>query len=179
MNISIGLKRFWAAMNRSFRRTYTTNVCGHRTMLEGPMSDGESVNLMKMPLAKNGRPDYCLECLGKMSIKCAWCSHTIVIGDLITLYTPKKDYKIPNYAVRYTEDGADAFVGCSRMTCADGFDLCGRWMLPGKVERVPSPLELCLASCKAGKPSMVIVDVTSRYPESATILPTGGSAKEI
>jgi len=166
MNVSFQIKRFLTTISHSFRRTYTANVCRHKTKLEGPMSDGENTNIMEMPLAKNGSPDYCIECLGKMSIKCAWCSHPIVIGELITLYTPKKDYQAPGYAVRYTEDGVDAFVGCSRMSCADGCDLCGRWMPPGEVKRVPSPLELCLASN-----GMVIVDDMDRYPESASIHP--------
>lgn len=164
MSASFQVKKLWAIISRSFRRTYTANQCGHRTKLEGPMSDGESVSLMKMPLAENGRPDYCIECIGKMSIKCAWCGHPIAIGDLITLYIPKKDYEVPNYAVRYSEGEADALVGCSRMNCADGCDLCGRWMPPGEVKRIPSPLELCLAAGGA-----VIVDDMSRYPDSVSI----------
>lgn len=135
------------------------------------MNDGESVNLMKIPLAKNGRPDYCIECIGKMSIKCAWCGHPIVIGELITLHIPKKDSKVPDYAVHYTEDGVNALVGCSRMSCADGYDLCGRWLPPGKVIRIPSPLELCLASCERGEPSAVIVDDMSKYPGSVSLHP--------
>lgn len=164
MSVLFQTKKFWAIISRPLRRTYTANICGHQTKLKGPMSDGESVNIMEMPLAENGSPDYCLECIGKMSIKCAWCEHPIVIGELITLYVPQKDFTVPDYAVHYPDDTGQALVGCSRMDCADGCDICGRWMPPGKVARIPSPLELCLTSG-----GTVIVDDMSKYPESATI----------
>jgi len=111
------------------------------------MHDGEAETIMKMPLTENGNPDYCLKCIGEMSIKCAWCGNPITIGSPITLHTPQKDYEVPEYAVRYTEGGSNALVGCLGWNCAyTGADMCGRWMPPGKVERMPSPLELCMAS---------------------------------
>ncbi|MEI6627472.1 MAG: hypothetical protein WCL61_02660 [bacterium] len=101
---------------------------------------------MAMPLSENGNPNYCLDCIAKMAIRCAWCGEAISIGSPVTLYTPKEDYKIPEYATRY-QNNAKSLVGCLRWNCADsGMDRQGFWMPPGKVKRVPSPLEMALAS---------------------------------
>ncbi|MBP9763344.1 MAG: hypothetical protein KBD10_01190 [Candidatus Pacebacteria bacterium] len=101
---------------------------------------------MKMPLMENGTPEHCLECIGKMEINCAWCSEPILIGDPITLHKSKDPSKMPGNAVRYDKD-PDFFVGCLRWDCADtGGDRCGFWMPPGKVHRVPSPIEVAISS---------------------------------
>lgn len=93
------------------------------------------------------RPDYCHECLAKMSVKCAWCGKPILVDDPITLYTPrKKDFKVPEYAVVYRKDPLQ-LVGCLRFSCADsGIDRSGFWIKPGRVYRVASPMEMALAS---------------------------------
>jgi hypothetical protein len=73
--------------------------------------------------------------------------------------------------VRYTEDDSNALVGCLRWDCADtGADMCGRWMPPGKVERTPSPMELCLASIQTGQSSIVLVGNT-HDPSSISVHP--------
>ena len=128
----------------------------------------EGTPIIQMPCAENGSPDYCLECIGNMTIKCAWCGNPITIGRPITLYVPDKDFKVPDYAVRYIEGGVNALVGCFRMTCADGRGLSGHWLPPGKVERCMSPFELCLASVARGDPSAVVVGDTSNYPASVS-----------
>lgn len=115
------------------------------TKQQGPMSNGKATTIMWMPLMESGAPDYCLECVGNMSIRCAWCGEPIAIGNPITLYIPNDDYQIPDYAVRHVEGGSMALVGCLGWNCAStGADMCGYWMPPGKVERVSSPVEICL-----------------------------------
>lgn len=135
MNNKFLLGKIWISMTHPFRPTYTANVCGHKTEQKGFMHEFENITIMQMPLAENGKPDYCLECIGNMSIKCAWCANPISIGSPITLYTPKDTFKVPDYAVAYTENGSKALVGCLGWDCArTGADMCGRWMPPGKVE---------------------------------------------
>ncbi len=170
MNIRFRIKKLWLVLSNPFKHTYTANICNHKTKLEGPMSDGKHTITMKMPLAENGNPDYCLKCIGEMSIKCAWCNNPITIGSPITLYTPKDDYDIPEYAVPYTENDSKALVGCLGWECAhSGADMCGRWMPPGKVERQPSPLELCMMANQGNEENMVIISDINNYPASASI----------
>ena len=115
---------------------------------------------MSMPLEENGSPDYCLDCIGQMSIRCTWCGGAIHVGDPITLYSPVGEFTPPEYAVVYDGGKKQAFVGCLRWDCAEsGVDVCGSWSPPGKVERFPSPLEMCLQS-----QGMVIVPDLRKYP---------------
>lgn len=131
----------WLAVSHPFRKTYAANVCGHRTKKTGKVTSRGESYAISMPLSKNGSPDYCLDCIAKMSIGCAWCERSIHIGDPVTLYMPRETFKVPEHAVRYDED--DRFlVGCLGWECAEtGADHQGFWMPPGKVARVPSPIE--------------------------------------
>lgn len=119
---------------------------------------------MKMPLSDNERPDYCLECIGKMTIQCAWCDGPIYIGSPITLYTPKEGFVIPEHAIRHNENSREKLVGCMRRGCGEMVAMCGYWMPPGEVARVPSPIELCLTTGKA-----VLVGDTDDYPGSVSL----------
>lgn len=151
-------------VKRSFQKKYQANICGHTTMRKGLIHNDMETIVTEMPLASNGSPDYCLECIGNMSIQCAWCNRPIFVGDPITLYIPQKSFVVPPHAVRYTENDSQ-LVGCSSFDCASsGADVCGRWMPPGKVERVPSPLELCFQTGQ-----IVIVSDMSNYPTSVTL----------
>ena len=140
------LKKIWILGPLFFRTTYNANRCGHKTRSKGLIKVGDRTNIMEMTLSENGNPDYCLDCISKMSIRCAWCSEPISIGNPITLYTPVKTYKIPEYAVLYTEGGSRALVGCLDLNCADGGgDRAGFW-LPGndgrgRVKRVQTAFE--------------------------------------
>jgi len=133
MNLSVLLSRL-------FFRRHRATVCGHRTRLI------EKVNIygeeMKLLVSKNH--EYCQQCLADMSIKCAWCGQYIRVGDPITLYSPSKDFKVPEHAVVYKKDPLQ-LVGCLRFNCAiSGVDRCGFWQPPGVVDRVLSPLEMVL-----------------------------------
>ncbi len=64
------LRKVFLNVSRCFRKTYTANVCSHKTKQQDIMQHGDGRNtIMEMPLADNGNPDYCVECIGKL--KCA------------------------------------------------------------------------------------------------------------
>ena len=131
----------WLTVSYRLRRTYLANMCGEKTKKTGEiLSCGESL-IISLPLSRNGNPDYCLSCVAKMSIKCAWCGNLIHIGDPVTLYLPQESFKIPEYAVRYDKDER-CLVGCLGFECTTtGADRQGFWVPPGKVKRVASPIE--------------------------------------
>lgn len=153
-------------VSRSFRKTHTANICGHVTKKKGFIKYGDSTVIMEMPLEDNGHPDYCLDCISKMTIRCAWCGEPIVIGSPITLYLPTEGLDIPDHAVRYSEGKEQALVGCLRWDCAHLANMSGYWMPPGEVERVISPLELCIQTG-----AVITVDNIQKYPESVGINP--------
>lgn len=148
------LRVLWLALSNLVRKTHTANACGHRTKKAGEAEClGEKVTF-SMPLSKNGNPEYCLDCIAKMAIKCAWCGDPIHIGDPVTLYAAKKSFKVPEHAVRYDKD-KECLVGCLGWNCAfSGADRQGFWVPPGKVARVPSPLEMLMA---AGSDSAAVI----------------------
>lgn len=92
--------------------------------------------------------EYCPQCFKAAAIKCAWCGKIIVPGDPVTLYTPTgQDWKLPKGARIYKEKPRLQVVGCLRWDCADtGADRSGFWVMPGRVERVASPMEMAMAS---------------------------------
>lgn len=169
MKVPFFAQKLLVAMRAPFQEVHTANVCGHKTHKNGFMHNGKNMTIMEMPLSENGHPDYCLECIGKMSIRCAWCGEPITIGSSVTLYLPKKEFKVPDYAVRYGEGDDQALVGCLRWDCADtGADLAGRWLPPGVVHRVPSPYEVALQTGK-----IVMVGDTRDYPASMSLHDVG------
>lgn len=104
---------------------------------------------------RENQPKYCPECWAKAAIKCAWCGETIRPGDPITLYTPKPGVKLPEHAVVYRYIPHLQVVGCLGWNCAEtGADRAGFWIMPGKVQRVMSPLEMLLS--QAGAEVMII-----------------------
>lgn len=140
------LKLCWLAMSHPFRETYVANICGHKTKKKGRIVSLGEGHIMDMPLSENGNPDHCLECIAAMSIKCAWCSGPIHIGSPVTLYVPKESFEVPDHAVRFQDD-PQCLVGCLGWDCAgSGMDRAGFWYPPGKVYRVPTPMEMALAS---------------------------------
>lgn len=137
---------------------YKATKCGHNTKRRGPVSAfGITINT-KMPKNENGSIDYCLDCIAKMSIRCAWCREPIFIGDPVTLYTPRQDFQIPEHAVVHSNDPLQ-LVGCLGSNCAHtGADRAGFW-LPGEDDKgcvylVQTPYEAIL---NAQEPSMVII----------------------
>ena len=141
---------------RLFGKKYYAQKCGHLTALKGYIVVfGEKVLISLKP--KEGKVDYCLECIGKMAIRCAWCGRSIMVGEPITLYTPTNpNFKIPEYAVVYQEEPLQ-LVGCLRWDCADsGIERAGFWVAPGRVLRVLSPAEKLLAAVEKGEEEPVV-----------------------
>lgn len=131
---------------------YVATKCGHRTEQEGRVLAFEHSTITKMQENESGSVDYCLDCIGKMAIQCAWCGKPIFIGDPITLYTPRRDSKTPEHAMIYNKEPLQ-LVGCLRGNCAEsGADRAGFW-LPnendkGHVDRVPTAYEEILGHTK-------------------------------
>ena len=105
-----------------------------------------------MPTNENGSMDYCLDCIGKMAIRCAWCGDPIFIGNPITLYTPHGDFQVPEHAIVYNKEPLQ-LVGCLGWNCAEtGADRAGFWLQgedgKGCVQRVPTAYEAILSDMK-------------------------------
>lgn len=129
---------------------YTATKCGHRTEQSGPVSAFGHTIIKQMPKNEYGSVDYCLDCIGKMTILCAWCGNHIFIGDPVTLDEPDDGFKIPEYAV-FSCDKPRQLVGCLRRKCADTSADCAGFWLPdsdgkGYVHRIPTAYELILGA---------------------------------
>lgn len=124
---------------------YTAQKCGHWTKKKGAISAFGHKGAVEMPFNDEGGVDYCLDCIGRMAIRCGWCGEVIWIGQPITLYTLLDKFEIPEYAIKYSENPLQ-LVGCLGWNCADtGADRAGFW-LPGEsgvgqVLRVVSGIE--------------------------------------
>lgn len=152
------------------RRSYRANLCGHKTKLKGVITIPGEKYVGEVDVSENGNPDYCLACIGKMNIQCAWCENRITIGDSVTLYLLREGFEAPEHAVHYSENGHDALVGCLGLNCAhSGADVQGVWLPPGMVQRVPSPIELCLHGKDGQGSCVVLVGDTNSYPGSVSL----------
>lgn len=140
---------YWRIFRTLKRKTIA--CCGHKTEVKGYLQAFGEKQEIKLIRDKKRTFEYCIDCLGKMTICCAWCGRPIFIGSLITLYTPiDNNFKISEYAVIYKENPLQ-LVGCPRSDCAEtGADYCGYWVPPGKVERFKSMFEESIADLKAG-----------------------------
>ncbi len=153
------LKYLLLRLHSFFSRPTKAVVCGHATKQTGEISAFGRTGIMKLPRNEDGSIDHCLSCISNMAIRCSWCGESIFIGDPITLYTPKKEIEIPEYAVMYQEVPFLQLVGCLRFDCANtGADRAGFWV-PGKdgkgrVHRIPTIFEMMLAS---EDPSPIII----------------------
>jgi len=148
-------------------RRYVATKCGHRTKRSGRVSAFGCIITTQMPKNESGSVDYCLDCIGTMAIRCAWCGSPIFIGDPITLYTPRDNFHLPEHAVIYSNKPLQ-LVGCLGWNCAEtGADRAGFWF-PGedgkdRVERVSTFFETILG---AKEPSVMIVENSSDINEA-------------
>lgn len=140
---------------RMFRVRVLARRCGHQSPLNGTVSAYGEFTEMRMPFNNQGTIDWCLDCIGKMTIKCASCGKPIWIGSPIALIVLDDQDEIPPYAVPH-EGG---FVVCLRIDCGEPCMRSGFWLPSvnghGYVFRVPSPIELCLG----GQSSVVVSDI--------------------
>lgn len=146
MRMLRAIGRMWEGMQlffcSFFNRTYMCD-CGHRTKWQTILTiHGQRGRFT----VSSKKPEYCAECWAKAAIICAWCDGSILPGDPITLYTPTNDgHKIPDHAVVYKQEPLQ-LVGCLRWECSEtGADRAGFWVMPGKVQRVLSPIEQLIA----------------------------------
>lgn len=144
-------------------RTYECD-CGHTTKWKTLMIINGHQGVYRVPSKK---PDYCPQCWAKAGIRCAWCGDIILPGDAVTLYTPKEGFEIPKYAVVYQHEPYLQLVGCLDWNCAAAFDRAGFWVMPGKVQRVMSPLEILAAYPDAD--AIIINDLTD--PQQSIPMP--------
>ncbi len=140
--------------------------CGHKTLEKDTVTAFGASCKTKIPIV-DGKTDYCHRCLEKMAIRCAWCGKVIFIGDPITLYSPRdKNWKMPDYAVLYNKEH-NSYVGCLRWNCAEtGADRAGFWYPPGKVYRVPTPIEMCMQNMQNCRNEVVCVSDLSNPKEA-------------
>ncbi|MEO7617209.1 MAG: hypothetical protein ABIS59_00020, partial [Candidatus Saccharibacteria bacterium] len=101
--------------NTAATGTLIATRCGHPTEVEGEVSAFGKITHTQMP-SPDGEVEFCLACIGDMAIRCAWCGEVIFIGDPVTLYSPERGFKAPEYAVEYKNG---QFVGCLSWDCAD------------------------------------------------------------
>lgn len=143
-----------------------TAECGHPARRRDRVSAfGENRSLTIMPPFGKA-PEYCHACLEKMAVCCAWCGQSIFIGDPVTLYSPRDPNYRPKDGSHKHQDNPIQYAGCLRMNCAQsGSDRSGFWVPPGRVHRVPSPLEIAFAT---GKP--VIVGALDDMRRGASLL---------
>lgn len=136
---------------------------------------GESIGMFTMPKAPGAWFLYCHDCIGAMSIRCAWCGKPICIGNMVTLYLltgRDRDKKIPGHAVVLNAKDR-SLVGCARTDCAEsGADYAGVWVplneqrggqWIGGVRPFKSPIQMVIDSGRA----VVVNDIEKHARETA------------
>ena len=159
-----------------FRTRTVASKCGHKTLGKGEVTAfGQTVQTI-MPLI-DGSPEYCLDCIGRMAVQCAWCSLPIFVGDAVTLYSPREaDYEIPSFAVVFSREPV-RLVGCLRWDCMQtGADQVGFWLPDaagkGHVRRVPTIFEQMLGGRARGSMElMASSDPSQREPTRRLVYP--------
>lgn len=173
----------------------TASKCGHHTSFVGTIHVFGHSATMAMPMNVEGATDYCLDCIEKMSIRCAWCEDPIVVGDPITLYTPKSEkdiergfdamqkrgqiefpfvieeglgFPLPDLAVVYQQKPLQV-VGCLGWDCADtGADRAGFWMPGENGKGMVRRVRTAFEEILAGRPFVITGDLSD--PSQATDL---------
>lgn len=135
----------WQKVECNLYRTLGRNhkcACGHTAKRKTVITvhDVQHVYIL------NKKREYCPQCWKKAVIKCAWCGKTIFPGDPITLCAPTdEDCEFYPHAVIYKTTPCLQVVGCLSSHCCNVFaDRSGFWIMPGKVQRIISPIEMAL-----------------------------------
>lgn len=141
-----------------FKRSETA-FCGHPVpQTRGTVTAFGVSRACVVPRLLDGRLSFCHDCIGSMTIRCAWCGKPIFLGDMVTLRSAggrRRDQTIPDHAVILNAK-ARILVGCPRPECADtGSDYAGFWVPTmekrsdrwiGGVQPFPSAIEMATES---------------------------------
>lgn len=94
-----------------FRPTLVARICNHETKKEGIVYVGKKPLSLSLHVDEDGQTPYCLDCLRKMSIRCAVCGDMIHIGEPVLVYDRASFEYLPAYAVAYRHD-EQYVLGC-------------------------------------------------------------------
>lgn len=119
------IERLRYRIRRFFAKEYVASVCGHTTYKIGKFSNGHIISMPKTPKT----PEYCIECLEKMSIPCANCGEMIEIGDFVILVGFTDGHNPVEGAVQY-ENAYLAGLCCAELGMIDAQ---GQW-IPSDIE---------------------------------------------
>ncbi len=109
---------------------FKATKCGHFTKNKGFVSAfGETITT-KMPVQSDGSYEWCLSCIEKMAIKCAWCNKGIMIGDIVTVSAIDSHPHLHKNLV-FVKEETEALLGCLRESCGLASEAGGRW-IPGE-----------------------------------------------
>jgi hypothetical protein len=116
-------------------------LCGHKTRPFGQITAFGYGFWAEIPVFK-GKTTFCHECIGKMTIRCAWCGKPIFVGHLVTLSIPPAGARMPEHTQYYLLDKGHACIGCAN--CARQEDVrAGFWTQPGRVQLLPTIFAVC------------------------------------
>lgn len=110
-------------------RTYVASVCGHTTKLTAILHAFDDQAEVDLPQNDRQLPMFCASCVVKRSIRCAWCSRAIFVGDPVTLHQTYDDFPVPLESHVFSTDPL-RLVGCMHPDCADKSDpMSGFWRI--------------------------------------------------
>lgn len=121
----VAIAAWWLWVNRKIPAT----KCGHRTYMSGSVVIFGKHVAFRLPV-KDGQTQYCLECIGQMTVYCHRCLKRVLVGDELGWVR-----KSPAAA----EEGAYNRYTCC-LKCGSG--QAGVWVIPGRVKILPVLQEL-------------------------------------
>lgn len=126
-------------------RMIPATKCGHKTRISGSVVIFGKHVAFRLPV-KDGQTQYCLECIGKMAVRCASCGEPVIVGDTVTLRAPIAGRRLVE-SNGCKSDGAGRYIGCYRCghTRSDGV---GFLVIPGKVRIIPHVNEPVIAMAR-------------------------------
>lgn len=111
MNIKQLLGPLVVPLINLFRPTLVARICSHETKKEGIVYVGKKALSLSLAVDENGYTPYCLDCLGRMSIRCAVCGDLIQVGEPVAVYDRNSFVSLPSHAVSYKYDERYV-IGC-------------------------------------------------------------------
>lgn len=139
---------------------FTATICGHQTQRKGDVVAFGHKTGLQMPINNHGSVDYCLNCIGKMTIQCVLCGEPIFVPEPVALVKRDQNDDIPPHAVLYLEE-QQVWIACLGPQCALPALRVGFWMPgdngKGHIRSVTPPAKMAMQSGKA----VIVKDVKS------------------